>query len=276
LKPDILGLEGKPTLVLGAGQGMGRATALLLADAGADIVAADIEVERAKAVAAEIAERGAQGFPLGGDIFTPEGAKDVVESAARILGGRLEVVVNVVGDSKWRSLLDATENEWHFEFTRNLDHHWHVGRQAARIMIDQGGGGRIAFVASVSGLYGAPYHGAYGAAKAAAMAVARTMAQEWGPYGIRVNTVCPDMILTPKTIPAFERLGRDPDDIARDEFHPLGRFGLPEEIAGALVFLVSDLASYVTGQNIIVDGGVYAAFPHRAVAELAKIARPPA
>jgi NAD(P)-dependent dehydrogenase (short-subunit alcohol dehydrogenase family) len=127
-------------------------------------------------------------------------------------------------------------------------------------MIDQGTGGRIAVVASVSGLYGAPNHGAYGAAKAGLMDLVRTMAVEWGPQGIRVNAVAPDMIATPRMLETRSRADMDATAVADNA--PLGRFGDPEEIAGPLVFLVSDLASFMTGQTLVVDGGQRAAFPH--------------
>jgi NAD(P)-dependent dehydrogenase (short-subunit alcohol dehydrogenase family) len=94
------------------------------------------------------------------------------------------------------------------------------------------------------------------------MALVRTMAQEWGPHGIRVNGIAPDMIATPRIVASFEGLGVDPDETARRDGAPLGRFGVPEEIAGPLVFLVSDLAGFITGQTIVVDGGQRAAFPH--------------
>ena len=111
-------------------------------------------------------------------------------------------------------------------------------------------------MASVSGIYGAPNHGAYGAAKAGAMDLVRTMAQEWGHHGIRVNAVAPDMIATPRVRATYEAMGVDLIEQARKEKVTLGRFGEPKEIAGALVFLVSDLSNFITGQTIIVDGGV--------------------
>lgn len=114
----------------------------------------------------------------------------------------------------------------------------------------------MAFVASVSGIYGAPFHGAYGAAKAGLISLARTMANEWGQHNIRINAVAPDVISTPRHTQTLS------PEAAREERILLGRMGKPEEIAGALVFLVSDLASFMTGQTIIVDGGVHAAFPH--------------
>ena len=111
-------------------------------------------------------------------------------------------------------------------------------------------------------MLGTPNHGAYGAAKAGVMALVRTMAQEWGPYGIRVNGVAPDMIATPRIVAAYDEQHVDYDETARRDGAPLGRFGVPEEIAGPLVFLVSDLAGFITGHTIVVDGGQLAAFPH--------------
>ena len=119
----------------------------------------------------------------------------------------------------------------------------------------------MAFVTSVSGLYGAPNHAAYGAAKAGLMDLIRTMAQEWGPHGIRVNGVAPDMIATPRVVAAYDR-GRPQRRHGPADGAPLGRFGVPEEIAGPLVFLVSDLSGFMTGQTLVVDGGQRAAFPH--------------
>jgi NAD(P)-dependent dehydrogenase (short-subunit alcohol dehydrogenase family) len=129
-------------------------------------------------------------------------------------------------------------------------------------MIAAGGGGALALVTSISGLYGAPNHAAYGAAKAGAMALARTMANEWAPHGIRVNCVAPDVIGTPRVLDGFREKGiTDVDAIVADEV-PLGRWGRPEEIAGPLVFLLSKLSSFMTGQTLIVDGGSIVQFPH--------------
>ena len=110
---------------------------------------------------------------------------------------------------------------------------------------------------------GAPNHGAYGAAKAGVMALVRTMAQEWGPHGIRVNGRC-DMIATPRIVAVYDEQHVDYDETARRDGAPLGRFGVPEEIVGPLVFLVSDLAGFMTGQTLVVDGGQRARVPPRA------------
>ncbi len=111
-------------------------------------------------------------------------------------------------------------------------------------------------------MYGAPNHAAYGAAKAGLIDLVRTMSQEWGPYGIRVNAVAPDMIATPRVRAAQAEAGGDMDANAREGGVPLQRAGLPDEIAGPLVFLVSDLSSFMTGQTLVVDGGTMASFPH--------------
>ena len=258
---NLFGLEGKPALVVGGGFGIGRESALLLARAGADVAVADLDADRAAAVAKEIELLGVRSIALTGDVTDSAQAEAVVAGAVE-LHGSLEVVINMVGAAAWANLLTVDDNTWETDQLRNLTQHLYVGRAAARHMIDQGTGGRIAVVASVSGLYGAPNHGAYGAAKAGLMALVRTMAQEWAPHGIRVNAVAPDMIATPRVVAAYVDQGVAPDEAARADGAPLGRFGTPEEIAGPLVFLVSDLAGFMTGQTLVVDGGQRAAFPH--------------
>jgi NAD(P)-dependent dehydrogenase (short-subunit alcohol dehydrogenase family) len=262
---NVLGLEGKSALVVGGGSGIGRASALLLADAGANVVVADLDADRAATVSEEVANAGVKAFPVSGDVTQHADAIEVVRSATELLGGQLDAVINIVGFAAWADLFEIDDDIWQLDISRNLTQHLYVGRAAGRQMIEQGTGGRIALVGSVSGIYGAPNHGAYGAAKAGAMDLARTMAQEWGQHGIRVNAVAPDMIATPRVRSAYEDMGVDLIEQARAEKVTLGRFGEPKEIAGALVFLVSDLSNFITGQTIIVDGGVRAAFPHGGV-----------
>jgi NAD(P)-dependent dehydrogenase (short-subunit alcohol dehydrogenase family) len=262
---NVLGLEGKSALVVGGGSGIGRASALLLADAGANVVVADLDADRAATVSEEVANAGVKAFSVSGDVTQQADAIEVVRSATELLGGQLDAVINIVGFAAWADIMEIDDAIWELDISRNLTQHLYVGRAAGRQMIEQGTGGRIALVASVSGIYGAPNHGAYGAAKAGAMGLARTMAQEWGQYGIRVNAVAPDMIATPRVRAAYEEMGVDLIDQARSERVTLGRFGEPKEIAGALVFLVSDLSNFITGQTIIVDGGVRGAFPHGGV-----------
>lgn len=257
-----LGLDGKNALVVGGGSGIGRATALLLGEVGAAVAVADLDAERAGAVTAELTANGTKAIAVSGDVTDAADADAVVESAWRQLG-HLDAVVNIVGLASWSSILDLDAATWDHDFRINLNHHLYVARAAARRMIDNKIAGRLAMVASVSGIYGAPNHAAYGAAKAGVMALVRSMANEWGPHSIRVNAVAPDIIATPRVRAGFSEQGIDDiDAIAAAEGVPLARWGKPEEIAGPLVFLVSDLSGFMTGQTLVVDGGTMARFPH--------------
>jgi 3-oxoacyl-[acyl-carrier protein] reductase len=259
---DVLGLTGTPALVIGGASGIGRATALLLGEVGASVAVADLDGGRAEDVAAEIRAAGGKAVSMACDVLNPAGATAVVDGAHEALGG-LEAVVNIVGVAGWVPLLDYDAESWDLDLRRNLNHHLYVGQAAARRFIADKVAGRIAMVASVSGLYGAPNHAAYGAAKAGVMALARSMADEWGRLGIRINGVAPDCIATPRVLAGFTERGvTDVDAIMREDGQPLGRWGRPEEIAGPLVFLVSNLSSFMSGQTLVVDGGTKAHFPH--------------
>jgi 3-oxoacyl-[acyl-carrier protein] reductase len=252
---NVLGLEGKSALVVGGGSGIGRATCLLLARAGAKVAVGDLDGDAAKQVVAEVEATGARAGAVVGDVTVESDAIAVV-NAAWDLYGHLDVVINIVGMAGWVTLLDVDDAAWELDLQRNLNQHLYVGRAAARRMIEQGTGGTMALVASVSGIYGAPNHGAYGAAKAGVMALGRTMAVEWGEHGIRVNTVAPDMIDTPRVVAARERSGAvESPDFMRQNRLAVGRRGVPDDIAGALVFLVSELSGFMTGQTLVVDGG---------------------
>ena len=250
------GLRDEPALVVGGGSGIGRATAIALSEAGARVTVADIDPERAEEVAAEIG-----GHAVAGDVTTESGARAVVGAAHQALGG-LTRLVNVVGIASWGDLLSISAETWDADLRNNLTHHLLVAREAAAHML-AAGGGAMAFVSSVSGTYGAPGHGAYGAAKAGLDGLVRTMANEWSPLGIRVNAVAPDCIASPRVVAGFAERGiSDLDEIAVADGVPMQRWGTPDEIAGPLVFLVSDLASYMTGQCLVVDGGTRVRFPH--------------
>jgi 3-oxoacyl-[acyl-carrier protein] reductase len=256
---EVFGLEGKTALVVGGGYGSGRLTAMLLTRAGAKVAVADIDGARARSVADEIG-----GFAIQGDVTTVEGANAVVDAAHAHLGG-LSRLANIVGLVGMGAFMDTDAAHWSQQFQLNLFQHMYVCQAAARRMLKEGGGA-IAMVASVSGFYGAMNQVAYGAAKAGVMSLARTLAAELGPHGIRVNTVAPDITATPRVVaavpaPPTEALARF-DAMAVSEGVPLRRFGRTEEIAGPLLFLLSDLSSYMTGQCLVVDGGTMVKFPH--------------
>jgi 3-oxoacyl-[acyl-carrier protein] reductase len=253
---NLLGLEGKNSLVVGGGFGMGRESALLLAQAGANVVVGDMIQARADAVAAEIEALGVKASTATGDVTRREDAEALVDAAADFYGGNLDVLVNIVGIASWTMLMELDDATWEHDLGINLRQHLFVGRAAARRMIAAGIPGRIAMVASVDGFYGSPNHAAYGVAKAGVVSLTKTMAQEWGQHGIRVNAIAPDAILTPRVRVMIEQAGQDPDDTSGQIERPLSRSGTPAEIAGPLIFMVSDLSSYVSGQTLVVDGGM--------------------
>jgi len=262
---EIFGLEGEPALVVGGGYGSGRLTAMLLQQAGARVAIADIDPARAKAVSEEL---GVPAFI--GDIREQEQAVRVVDEAHEALGG-LKRVANIVGLVKMGPFAEMSLADWDDQFRLNLHSQMFIAQAAGRHMLADGvgrnGGGAIAMVASVSGYYGARNQAAYGAAKAGVMSLARSLADEWGPSGIRVNCVAPDITAVPRLTDQMgmplDRGLAQMDALAVSEGVPLQRFGRAEEIAKVLLFLVSDMSSFMTGQTLVNDGGVMVHFPHQ-------------
>ncbi len=247
---ELLGLQDRRALVVGGGFGIGRATVELLASAGMRVAVLDRERMRAEAVADALSDRGGKAVAIVADVTDPTSADVAVSRAAQELDG-LDVLVNVVGLAVRSSLLDMADAEFDLDLSRNLRYQFRYGRAFARERGSAEGGHRtIVNVASIGGLNAAPGIGAYGAAKAALMALTKTMAAEWARLGIRVNAVAPGSIIT-------DRYQGTPElNARRAATIPLGRLGEQTEIAKAILFLASDLASYVTGHTLAVDGGV--------------------
>jgi NAD(P)-dependent dehydrogenase (short-subunit alcohol dehydrogenase family) len=249
--PQLLRLDGRRFVVVGAGQGIGRQAVHALASVGARVVCVDVDADRAGEVAAEV---GA--YAVVGDATRRADAERVFDEAAGALGG-LDGVVDIVGMARYATLLDVDDEEWDWHFDVVLRHAYLAVQLGGR-RLTAGAGGVMAFVASVSGLTSAPRHAAYGAAKAGLMALVRSAAVELGPSGVRVNAVAPGVVWTPRVSALLGEEGR-----ARNEANtPLRRVAQPADIAAALLFLCSDLSSYVSGQTIVVDGGVAAKFPY--------------
>jgi NAD(P)-dependent dehydrogenase (short-subunit alcohol dehydrogenase family) len=252
---SLFGLSGRGALVVGAGQGVGRACALLLARLGARVAVLDAERERAERVADEVRALGVHAAPIVADVTRADDAVRALCDARAALSD-LDVVVNIVGSASWGALLDLDEATWERDFTVNLKQHWYVARAAARGWIDARAPGALCVVGSVSGLFSAANHGAYGAAKAGLLALVRTAAEEWFPHDIRVNAVVPGTIRTPRIEAAWASGAIKPPP-AEDQ----ARIASPDDIAHAAVFLVSDLARRITGQTLVVDGGQTSRFP---------------
>ena len=250
---ELLGLEGKKALVIGGGQGMGESIATLLVRSGVDIAIVDVERDRAERVASTVAKYGRKAIPLAANVMENAETVAAVAEAEKALGG-LDLMVSIVGQALFTPLLDMTLDQWDYDHRRNLRYFFVAAREVAASMVKRGKPGSIACVASVDGVQGAIHHGSYGAAKAGLIHLVRTMSLEWAPYNIRVNAVAPGTINTPRLpeTPASKKF-------VADSLLPMGRAGGPDDIGKGLLFLLSDMASYITGQTIFVDGGWMAA-----------------
>jgi NAD(P)-dependent dehydrogenase (short-subunit alcohol dehydrogenase family) len=246
---ELFGLEGKRFLVIGGGQGMGEATARLLARLGAHPALLDLEIGRAERVAGDLREMGVEAFAIACDVTDEVASAAAIDRIEREFG-LLDGMVTVVGMAGWSTIVEMTAETWDRDHSRNLRYFFFAAREVARRLLDRGAPGSIVAVASVDGIVSAPNHAAYGAAKAGLINLAKTMASEWSGRGIRVNVVAPGGIVTPR-IP----LGPPEQERAGMARVPMKRRGTVDDIARAAVFFLSDMSPYVTGQTLAVDGG---------------------
>lgn len=235
----------KRALVTGAARGIGKAIAARLGAEGWTVALLDVSQSEAETSAAGI--DGAVG--LGADISDEAS----VEAALDTFGGPLDLVVNNAGIVRFGPLLDLAVDDFAAVTRVNLVGTFTMARAAARRMRDVNVRGSIVNITSMNGVAPGPNGGAYGATKAAIALLTQQMAIEWGPLGIRVNAIAPGLILAGMSDPIYA----DPEiREARESKVPLGRLGTADDIASLVVFLASTESSYITGQNILVDGGV--------------------
>jgi NAD(P)-dependent dehydrogenase (short-subunit alcohol dehydrogenase family) len=249
--PGRLRLDGKRFVVIGAGQGIGRQATHALASVGARTFCVDLDRDLADDIAQEV-----DGVAWSGDATNRDDAESMFASAQAAFGA-IDGIVDIIGMAQYADLLEVDDELWNWHFDIVLRHAYLAMQLGGRLM-SRSGGGAMVFVASVSGITSAPRHAAYGAAKAGLMALVRSGAVELGPANIRVNAVAPGVVWTPRVSAYLGEEGR-----ARNtENAPLQRVALPADIASAILFFASDLASYVTGQTLVVDGGVGVKFPY--------------
>jgi NAD(P)-dependent dehydrogenase (short-subunit alcohol dehydrogenase family) len=247
------GLEGRVALVTGAASGIGRATAELVAAMGARVLASDVDADAGAAVVAALRERGAEARFVAADVTDGGAVRAAVADAVEAFG-RLDCAANCAGvGGGHASTHEYPEDEWDRIVAVNLRGTWLAMRAEIEAML-AAGGGAIVNVSSTLGLRGSPFGSPYSASKHGVLGLTRTAALEYAAHGIRVNVVCPGAIDTPMMDATFERFPGFKE--ALTGFVPMGRMGGPDEVAGAIAWLSSDAASFVTGEALTVEGGL--------------------
>jgi NAD(P)-dependent dehydrogenase (short-subunit alcohol dehydrogenase family) len=248
-------LRGKVAVVTGGTSGIGRDTAVLFAKAGAKVVVAGRREVEGKETIDLIRAAGGEGLLVKTDVSRAADVLALVQKTVERFG-RLDVAFNNAGiEGTWSPIAEQSEEDWDSTIDINLKGVWLCLKYEIQQMLKQGGGGAIVNMASVAGFIGSAGAAAYCASKHGVMALTKSAALETARNGIRVNVVCPAVIETPMG----ERLWGAPE---AKKFalglHPIGRFGRPEEIADAVVWMCSDGASFMTGQSLVLDGGFLA------------------
>ena len=243
-------LKNKVAFITGAGRGIGREIALKMASEGADIVIADIAEDTMEDTKNYIEALGVKSLAVRTDITNEQSVKEAVQAVTKNFG-KIDILVNNAAIFKRAPFLEMTGDMWDFTSNINLKGIFHVTRAVASLMAENKQGVIIS-ISSVDAFQGCRDYSHYAMTKAGVVGLSRTLAQELGAYNIRVNVIAPGIMLTDMT--------RDRVEANKEAYLakvPIGRIGVPEDIANAALFLASDLSSYITGQVIHVNGGMY-------------------
>ena len=260
MKHDLLSLAGRIVVVAGAaGGGIGTAVTRTVAQAGATVVAVSRGQDNLDQHLGPLLADGLSIVPVAADVSTDSGVQATMEAVSQT-DGELHGLVNVAGGadpSSWMPSTRVTRGDWRELFTRNLETMFFMSQAVAAELREKQLPGSIVSVSSISGMNSAPFHLAYGAAKAAVVAVTRTLAVELAQENIRVNAIAPGTTLTPG---ASAYIDEDPERDRRAV--AMGRRAHADEQAGAVLFFLSDLSTYITGQTVLVDGGLNLKWTH--------------
>lgn len=251
---DRFDLSGKVAIVTGGGKGIGKAVAFGLAEAGAKVMIAARTQEEIEAAAGEIRARGGEAAWRVTDVSLSDQVEALVRATVETFG-RLDLLINNAARSFLRPLLELREDGFDKIFNTNVKGTFLLSRAAARVMKDQGGG-RIVNITTVGAVRGGVMMGVYHASKAAVKMLTMCMAAEWAPYNISVNAVGPGLTRTHFSQPIWSNPEVERQIVMRI---PKGRLAEPQDIVGAVLFLCSDSAGFITGQSLYVDGGTLAA-----------------
>ena len=246
-------LKEKVAIVTGAASGIGQATAELFAEEGARVVLADMDTNLGEGVASGIRDKGGLAHFVGADIANEADARKISEQAVQVFDG-INILVNNAAAFVLKGF-DATVGDWQRSLGVNVTGTAMVTKYAVEHLKEKGGA--IVNLSSISAFIAQPDFFAYSATKAALLQMTRNMAMDLGRFKIRVNSVCPGTILTPASLRHMEKLGLSREQFDAEEGAKtfLARVGRPREVAYAILFLVSDESSYITGASLMVDGG---------------------
>ena len=248
--PHWLGLSGRVCVVTGGGGGIGRAVAVNLARAGARVAAIDLDERGLETTASELRDLGATPFTARCDTSSPESVAAAAAGIEKSLGP-CSVLVNTAAVLRPGGLDTLSLDEWNAVLAINLTGYFLCAQTFGRQMRGQGRGSLV-HVASIAGTHAQAHSGAYSVSKAGVVMLSRQLASEWGPHGIRSNVVSPGMVMTPMSQQFYDTPGVTE---RRSAVTPSRRIGQPQDMADAILFLASDRAAYVNGEEILVDGG---------------------